>query len=121
METITIQVSERVTRQATYIAKQTRRPLAEVLTDWLEQRAAALPVTLLPDVEILRLCDAQMPPLEQTKLNALLDANREGTLSVIEHDRLNMLMQQYRRGLVRKAQAWQVAVQRGLRDPLSDG
>lgn len=78
------------------------------------------PVTSLTDEEVLDLCDAQMPPDEQSELNELLETNREGTLSVAEQDQLDVLMQQYRRGLVRKAQAWQVAVQRGLRDPLPE-
>jgi hypothetical protein len=121
METVTLKVSERVTREATYIAKQTRRPVEDVLTDWLEQMVADLPVPLLPDAEVLQLCDIQMPPQEQAKLEALLDANREGTLSVEERECLDTLMQTYRRGLVRKAQAWQVAVERGLRDSLSNG
>jgi hypothetical protein len=78
------------------------------------------PVTSLTDEEVLELCDAQMPPEEQSELNELLEANREGTLDGAQQDRLDVLMQKYRRGLVRKAQAWQVAVQRGLREPLPE-
>lgn len=78
------------------------------------------PVTLLTDEEVLTLCDAQMPPEEQSELNDLLEANCEGALASAEQERLDVLMQKYRHGLVRKAQAWQVAVQRGLRDPLPE-
>jgi hypothetical protein len=121
METVTLKVSERVTREATYIARQTRRSLEEVLTAWLENMAVELPVTFLTDEEVLKLCDVQMPPEEQSELNELLEANREGTLAGAQQDRLDVLMQKYRHGLVRKAQAWQVAVQRGVRDSLNDG
>ena len=49
----------------------------------------------------------------------LLARNREGHLDDTDHAMLDALMQMYRRGLVRKAQAWKVAVARGLRGTLT--
>jgi hypothetical protein len=60
-----------------------------------------------------------MPGGQQEELSALLEGNREGTLQAAEWARLGELMQVYRRGLIRKAQAIQVAVARGLRHRLS--
>jgi len=72
----------------------------------------------LPDDQVLALCDLQLEPAQQAELRRLLARNREGALSSAEIGQLDTLMQTYRRGLVRKAQAFNVAVQRGLRPPL---
>jgi hypothetical protein len=45
--------------------------------------------------------------------------NREGVLPPRQQVRLDQLMQAYRHGLIRKAQALQVAVDRGLMPPLN--
>jgi len=75
-------------------------------------------VSHLSDDEVLALCNLQMEPAEQVELSHLLSENREGTLDDRGRIRLDELMRAYRQGLVRKAQALQVAVQRGLRPPL---
>jgi hypothetical protein len=72
----------------------------------------------LSDQEVLALCDAQMPEDEQQQLSELLSRQREGELRPADRPRLDELLGNYRRGLVRKAQALQVAVSRGLRPPL---
>ena len=56
---------------------------------------------------------------EQRELGALLARQREGSLDGVERHRLNELMDIYRRGMVQKAQALKVAVDRGLQPPLS--
>ena len=55
---------------------------------------------------------------QQEELSRLLALNRENQLSPAEQQRLDELMQLYRRDLVRKAHALQIAVQRGLKPPL---
>jgi hypothetical protein len=87
--------------------------------DWIDQAAAEVSVDCLSDEEILGLCDMQMTDEEQSELSYLLVRNREGQLDNTGHARLDALMQTYRRGLVRKAQAWKVAVARGLRTALT--
>lgn len=118
-ETVTIRVSERVTRSATHLAVQTDRRVEDVLAEWLDWAAVEFPVEFLPDDQVLALCDLQMDAAEQAELSRLLFENREGTLDDWGRARLDVLMQVYRRGLVRKARALKVAVQRGLRPPLS--
>jgi len=90
-----------------------------VLTEWLDWAVVEPPVESLPDDKILALCDLQMDPAEQMELSRLLSENREGTLDSWGRAQLDKLMQAYRHGLVRKAQALKVAVQRKLRPPLS--
>jgi hypothetical protein len=61
----------------------------------------------------------QMSDAEQAELSELLARQREGALSDDERGRLDALMRSYRQGMVRKAQALKVAVERGLQPPLS--
>ncbi len=74
---------------------------------------------LLPDDQVLALCDAQMDTRQQKELSGLLAQHREGQLSDSERHRLDELMRIYRCGLVRKARALQVAVARGLKPRLA--
>ena len=76
-------------------------------------------VETLTDEQLLSLAGAQLAADEQQELSSLLAFNREGTLSARQHVRLDELMQVYRHDLVRKAQALQVAVDRGLLPPLN--
>ncbi len=118
-QSVTLELRDEVARSARSFARQTQRRLEEVLVEWIDQAVAELPVDALPDEQILALCDAQLDQQLQTELSELLAANREGMLSQTRQAHLDQLMQYYRRGLVRKAQAWKVAVERGLRPPLN--
>jgi hypothetical protein len=117
-ETVTIELPEQVVRSAKLVADQTHRRLEEVLVEWLDRVASDLPVEMLPDDQILALCDLQMPGDQQEQLNDLLIHNREGKLGTADQERLDQLMLIYRRGMVRKAQALKVAVERRLRPAL---
>jgi hypothetical protein len=118
-EMMTIPVSERAARQAARLASLTQQRVEDVLAGWLDWTAAEIPVETLPDDELLALCDLEMDEDQQQELRRLLAGNREGLLNAAEQVRLDELMQIYRHGLVRKARAIKVAVQRGLRLPLS--
>lgn len=118
-QTVTLRVSKRVARSAAYLAVQTDQRIEDVLTEWLDWAVVEPPVESLPDDKILALCDLQMGTAEQMELSRLLSENREGALDSWGCAQLDKLMQAYRRGLVRKARALKVAVQRKLRPPLS--
>lgn len=118
-ETVTLQLPEELARQARVVAEQRRRPVEEVLVEWIRQAGAAPVVELLPDGELLALCDSQLPAEQQEELSELLRRNREGEATDGERDRLEVLMRDYRLGMVRKAQALKTAVARGLRPRLN--
>jgi hypothetical protein len=118
-EIVTLKLPEHVVRSAQAVAARTNRRVEEVLVDWINQVATEVPIDSLSDEEILGLCDLQMAGEDQNELSDLLARNREGQLNNTDHARLDALMQVYRRGLVRKAQAWKVAVARGLRTALT--
>jgi pyruvate-formate lyase len=117
-EQVTLQVSEQVLRQAAQIAAHTRQSVEDVLADWLESAATELPVQTLSDEEVLALTRLQFTPEEQESFSELLERNRENQLDAEGRQELNRLMKIYERGLLRKAQALQEAVARGLIEPL---
>ena len=117
-EFVTLELPENVLRSAREVASRTRRRVEDVLVEWIDKAASDVPVESLPNEEILHLCDMQMTDTDQEALSLLLSQNREDQLSETERQQLNELMTAYRRGLVRKAQAWKEAVTRGLKTPL---
>ena len=88
------------------------------MLEWLGRAASDVPIESLPDEQVLALADREMGKSEQRELSALLAHQREGALDEAARRRLDELMASYRRGMVEKAQALKVAVERGLRPPL---
>lgn len=115
---VMLDIPEEIAREARATAERTGQRVEDVLADWLGRMADELPVEALSDERVLELCDLQMTPEQQEELSDLLARNREGQLQGNDYAHLESLMQLYRRGLVRKAEAMKVAVQRGLRPPL---
>lgn len=118
-EKVTIELPENLVRRARAIAARDGRPVEEILAEWIDRAAADAAAEFLSDEELLELCDAQLAEDIQDELSALLERRGEGALAPAEQGRLEDLMQLYRRGLVRKAQALQAAVARGLKPQLS--
>lgn len=118
-EKVTIELPEDVAQQVRTVAAQTRRSFEEVLVEWIRRAGAEPVLELLPDQELLAVCDSQPSQAEQEELSELLGRNQEGALLPTDRARLEALMRGYRTGLVRKAQALKVAIARGLRPRLS--
>jgi hypothetical protein len=114
----TIQVSDRVIHQAKRAAANSQRPIEEVLAAWLEQATFQSPVELLADEDVLALTKLSLTDEQQGILSHLLEKNQENALSVGERRQLDEMMRFYEQGLLRKAQALRVAVERGLIAPL---
>jgi hypothetical protein len=75
------------------------------------------PISEMTDEDVLALATAQLPESQKQELNELLVLQRDNKLGSSHRPRLNALLQLYRRTLVRKAQAIEVAVERGLMPP----
>jgi hypothetical protein len=60
-----------------------------------------------------------MSPSQQTLMDEFQEKNGEGALTNDERRQFNALMENYEDALLRKAQAFRVAVERGLIPPLS--
>jgi hypothetical protein len=115
---VTLDLPPELAERAQAVAAQSHRHMEDVLLEWLGRAATDVPVDLLPDEEVLALRDQQMSEDQQRELSDLLARQREGSLDGVERRRLNELMDIYRRGMVQKAQALKVAVDRGLQPPL---
>lgn len=118
-QTVVLTLRDDLVEDVQRIAGLAQRPLEEILTEWIEQGAQSTSLLeRLSDAEILALADAQMAADDQRDLSSLLAKQRENLLTETERAQLDTLMSAYRQGLVRKARALRIAVQRGLRPPL---
>ena len=118
-EIVTLQLPETRAQRAKEIAAFTHRRLEDVLVEWIDRAITELPLESLPDEQVLALCEMQMESEQQELFSDLLARNQEGQLSDTEVSQLDELMQVYRCGLVRKARALKVAVERGLKPALN--
>src|SRR4051794_36466723 len=114
-EKVTVALPDELARQARAVAASTRQTVEEVLLEWIRRAGAEPVLELLPDQELLALCDSQLDPAQEEELATLLERNQDGGLDEPARRRLEELMRAYRAGLVRKAQALKVAVSRSLR------
>jgi hypothetical protein len=118
-ERLTIELPEDLAEQVRTVAARTQRSFDEVLVDLLRRGGAEPVLELLPDEQLLAECDREPEPARQEELSDLLERSREAALPPAERARLDELMRTYRAGLVRKAQALELAVNRGLRPRLN--
>ena len=118
-QVITLDLPSDLAWHAQAVAVQSHRRVEDVLLEWLGRAATDVPVDILPDEQVLALRDQQMDEDQQRALGDLLARQREGVLDDTERHQLDDLMDVYRRGMVQKAQALKVAVDRGLQQPLS--
>src|SRR5690348_15726931 len=116
---VTLELPPELAESARDIAGRTNRRIEDVLLEGLDRAVADVPISLLPDDKVLALCDLRMSDEQQEELSDLLGRQREGTLDSTGRTRLDTLMALYRGGMVRKAAALKVAVERGLRPPLA--
>jgi hypothetical protein len=73
----------------------------------------------LSDGQVIALTKLQMETSQDQRLSQLLQTQQERAMTVTEQSELEMLMEIYQAGLLRKAQALNESVKRGLRQPLS--
>jgi hypothetical protein len=118
-EKVTVELPEELIRQVKTTAQRTHCSFDEVLAQWIRVGGGEPVLELLSDAEVLAVCDYQPEAAAQDELSDLLDRNQDGSLDEVERRRLDELMRIYRTGLVRKAQALKIAVDRGLRGRLS--
>ena len=119
MNSVTLQIPNNLATKAHSVAIQTQRPIEEVLVEWLNNAAEKLPLNMLGDYQVLALTKQEMDAKQQGKLSLLLAQKREAKLTDFEKQELNVLMAIYRQGLIQKAEALKIAVDRGLISPLN--
>jgi hypothetical protein len=125
---VTITLTDDVYQKADRFARLANRDLASVLADTIQSSipnisAAATslaPISLLSDPDVLALTELQMVPVEDLRLSELLDRQQADMLTDGDRSELELLMQTYQEGLLRKATALSEAVKRKLIKPLSE-
>lgn len=123
---VTLTLPDDVLHEAQQAAARTSRQVTEVLADSVTSFFQPLVVSSeladfaqMPDDEVLRIADSEMPRKHSRRMSELLDLQREGTIGRMERAELRMLMQFYQTGQLLKTNALVEAVRRGLRERLS--
>jgi hypothetical protein len=117
-------------------ARLANRDIASILADTIQNSIPNIsevattlqPISLLSDADVLALTELQMEPAQDLQLSELLDRQQAGLLTDIEspeerlrqRSELQILMQTYQEGLLRKATALSEAVKRKLIKPLNE-
>jgi hypothetical protein len=73
----------------------------------------------LSNGQVIALTELQMETSQDQRLSQLLQTQQERAMTATEQSELEMLMEIYQAGLLRKAQALNESVKRGLRQPLN--
>ncbi len=118
-QSIRLDIPDSIVQQAQQLAIQNQQRPEDILLEWLTHSFTEHPVETLPDSQILALCNMQLDEQQQETLDTLVEKQREEELTPADSQELKFLMGLYRRGLLRKAKALKVAVERGLITPLS--
>lgn len=113
-EQITLQVSSNVLQHAAQVAVKTSQNLENLLSGTLEFFYSDPPVQSLSDQEVIALGQLKFSDAEQELFSDLLYENREGLLTADRREELDRMMKVYERGQLRKAEALEEAVKRGL-------
>ena len=119
-QSISLDIPDSIVQQAQKLASQRQQRPEDILLEWLTHSFIEYPIETLPDSQILALCDMQLDEQQQETLDTLLSKQREDDLTEADDQELTFLMKLYRRGLVRKAKALKVAVERDLMPPLTE-
>jgi hypothetical protein len=123
---ITVDLPERLYQHLQNLAEMSDRSVNEIIDSIMSLSLLPLhipetdvPIEELSDDIILQLAESRMNPVQSELMSDLLNKQQAAELSQTEKDLLSMLVYIYEQGSLLKAQALRVAVQRGLREPLS--
>jgi hypothetical protein len=112
-ERVTLDLPNELARNAREVAERTNYRVEEALSERLGRAFTEIPIEGPSDEQVLVLADAQMSDEQQAELSDLVARQREESLDNPDRARLDELMSVYRRGILRKAQALQVAIAPG--------
>ncbi|MCC3411926.1 MAG: hypothetical protein JGK24_25265 [Microcoleus sp. PH2017_29_MFU_D_A] len=117
---ITLNLPDEVYHQAELLAQQRHRSVSEIIVETLEifLLPTTKPVSELSDSEVISLTQLRLQPVQEQRLNELLDRQQSGTITSVEHQELQALIHIYEARLLRQAQSLNEAVRRGLLEPL---
>lgn len=130
LQTITLELPDKLYRTASKLAQVTKRPLAEILQESLllalpplddvspEEGEILAQMSTFDDASLWQVSTTTMPESQQEELHALLDSQSSGELTADESIRLQELMDESGRLLVRQSHAWLLLARRGYKVPI---
>ena len=124
---VTINLPEEIYQRAERFARLINRDVSSVLADTvvsslppLSDKIDALPsVVEMSDRAVLELANSTLPEKQDWRLSELLEKQREDVLILEEQQELEILMQTYNEGWLRKTAGLVEAVNRRLMEPLN--
>jgi len=129
---IALSLPDSVYSRAQQLAQLSDRDITDVLTEAITLSLSPVgipsdiqgdsilkPIASLSDTEVIALSELHKEPESDRRSSELLEKQQAGTLTETERPELWRLMQTYQTMLLRKATALRVAVERGLREPLT--
>lgn len=119
MTELTLTVPDELLKRFQNNAELTGKTVETVIIEWLNLYSDETSIGLLSDEEVLALADMMLSDEQQVELDDLLEKNSEGQLDAFAKQRLDEMMEIHNQMLLRKAEALAIAVERGLRAPLS--
>ena len=113
---VTLELPDEVYQRAQRVAQATRRPLEEVVIEWIRPPVQVkLPeLEHLPNDELLRVARTTLPPEHTQRLQELLAAQQQRSLSEDEQREAVELVEQEDFVTLRKARALFLLKQRGI-------
>jgi hypothetical protein len=119
-EQLTLELPEELARRAREFAAASHRRVEDAIVEWIDRAVSEHDISRLSDDQIKDLCGLTLDDAEQQQLSLLLEKQREQEIDSLESQRLDLLMDNYQRGLLLKARALKEAVKRGLKSRLDD-
>ncbi len=116
---ITLTVPENVWFYAKAVAARSKQRVEDVLSDWMEKGSSEFDLEKLSDTEILALTKMKISTEKQKRLSKLLFKSREIGLKKAEQEELDLMIEISELNTLKKAEALQIAVKRGLIERLS--
>jgi len=114
---VTLQLPDEIYQQAQRVARATRRPIEKVVCEWIRPPAAEIQLPELDHLsndELLQAAGETVPAEHTHRLQELLNAQRQRTLSEDEQREAVTLVEQEDTLTLRKARALLLLKQRGI-------
>ena len=117
--TITLELPENIYQRAQRVAEATRRPIEQILVEWIhppvqEQAIALDDLRGLSNDELIRVSQSQVPSENSRRLQELLLAQQQRTLTDNEHREAAALVEEEDMVTLLKARALFLLKERGI-------
>jgi hypothetical protein len=117
--TVTLELPENIYQRAQRVAEATRRPIEQIVIEWIQPPLLETPTALddlenLPNEEVIRVSQTQVPPENTRRLQELLSTQQQRTLTDSEYQEAVALVEAEDRVTLLKARALFLLKERGL-------